>query len=47
VIVRITTRWQLALGLVLLVVVLAFPDGLSGLFQGAGWRAVRRRLAAR
>src|SRR5262249_958847 len=30
VIVRITLRWQLFLGLILLIVVLAFPDGLAG-----------------
>lgn len=47
VIVRITTRWQLALGLVLLTVVLVFPDGLSGLFEGAGWRAGWRALGRR
>ena len=45
VIVRVTTRWQLALGLVLLLVVLVFPDGLSGLFTARAWRGLRRRFA--
>jgi len=44
VIVQVTTRWQLALGLVLLFVVLVFPDGLSGLFHVPAWRGLRRRL---
>lgn len=44
VIVRFTTRWQLALGLVLLFVVLVFPDGLAGLFEAATWRSTLVRL---
>jgi branched-chain amino acid transport system permease protein len=43
-IVRVTIHWQLALGLLLLVVVLLFPDGLAGLFQAVAWRRVARRL---
>lgn len=42
--VRFTTHWELALGLVLLFVVLAFPDGLAGLFGAATWRSALRRL---
>lgn len=38
VIVQITVRWQLALGFILLVVVLSFPDGLAGLFRRAVWQ---------
>lgn len=43
-IVQYTTRWQLALGLVLLFVVLVFPDGLAGLFAPATWRGAMARL---
>ncbi|MGH7153514.1 MAG: branched-chain amino acid ABC transporter permease, partial [Acetobacteraceae bacterium] len=42
--VRFTTHWELALGLVLLFVVLAFPDGLAGLFGAAIWRRALGRL---
>ncbi len=45
VIVRITTRWQLALGAVILAVVLVFPDGVSGLFRREFWQMARRRLS--
>jgi branched-chain amino acid transport system permease protein len=45
VIVRITLRWQLALGLLLLIVVLLVPDGLAGLFRRDTWRAMRRGAA--
>ena len=41
VIVSVTTRWQLALGLVILAVVLLFPDGVSGLFSREFWRNLR------
>jgi len=47
VIVRITTRWQLALGLVLLAVVLLFPDGLAGLFRAEAWQALANRVLRR
>jgi branched-chain amino acid transport system permease protein len=44
VIVQLTTRWQLALGLVLLAVVMLFPDGLAALVRRAMWGAAWRRL---
>ena len=46
-IVRVTIHWQLALGLLLLVVVLLFPDGLAGLFHAVAWRRLRVAPARR
>lgn len=44
VVVRVTTRWQLFLGLILLAVVLLFPDGTAGLFRLGAWRDAGIRL---
>jgi branched-chain amino acid transport system permease protein len=44
VLVRVTTRWQLFLGAILLIVVLTFPDGMAGLFRKATWVEAARRL---
>jgi branched-chain amino acid transport system permease protein len=43
-IVRITLRWQLFFGIILLVVVLCFPDGLAGLFRWSSWTQAYGRL---
>jgi branched-chain amino acid transport system permease protein len=43
-ILRYTTRWQITLGVVILAIVLAFPDGVSGLFKLSTWTWAKRRL---
>jgi branched-chain amino acid transport system permease protein len=47
VIVSLTTRWQLALGLVILAVILLFPNGVSGLFSSEFWRGLRTSTAGK